>query len=83
MQWGILDTRDNLWLGDDNGPRMFDNEMLARCAAQIWEDQVLGTDLGGVFQVREIHDREWRIRDELEVKRTGLESLRRIEGDVE
>lgn len=83
MAWGIFDTQDDLWIGDDNGPRVFEEEFIAKVAAQVVSDQVLGTDLVDRFQAREIEDREWRKRDEITVKRTTLESLQRIEGRVQ
>lgn len=81
VRYAVLDTNDDLWLGNESGPRTFDDRLLAQCAAQIWSDQVLGTDLSTRFQVREIPEGSFVIRDELEVKRSTLKSLRRIEGD--
>jgi hypothetical protein len=81
MSWGILDTKDGLWLGDDSGPRLFDNYLMARIAAQLWEHQVTGTDQGARFVAKEISDDgNWNKRDELEVKHDALKSLARIEG---
>ena len=79
MTWGILDTKDNLWLGDDTGPKLFDDLMLARCAAQLWEAQVLETDLGGRYQAREFTG-AGKIRGEVEAKFSAHEALKNIEG---
>lgn len=32
-QWGLLDTEDRLWLGDDAGPSLYESEALAQAAA--------------------------------------------------
>lgn len=82
-KFGIYDTKDNCWLGDDSGPRTFEDFMLARVAAQIWEDQVTGTDLGGRFKAYEIPEGSWNLKDHVAVKRSTLQSLRRVEGDYD
>jgi hypothetical protein len=77
--YGIYDTKDNVWLGDDFGPKRFDDFTIARIAAQVTEDQVFGSDLGGRYVAKPIPDAERHLRDEVTTKRTPLQSLRRIE----
>lgn len=79
--WGLFDTKDGLWLGNDSGPKTFDDHLLARCAAQIVETQMLGTDLGCRIQAREIQIVNPRIVDKVCLKMSGLKALQRIEGD--
>lgn len=44
--WGILDTKDNLWLGIANeGPKVFSNKLLADISARMADVQ-LGTYAG-------------------------------------
>lgn len=81
MSWGVLDTQDNLWMGDDRGPILFEDEMLARISSQIVSDQILNTDLSQRFQAREYPGGPARIVDEITVRRTAVEALRRIEGE--
>ena len=45
MKYGIYDTQDNCWMGDDNGPLLYEDELFTRLAAQAM-DKVLGWDLG-------------------------------------
>ena len=78
--WGIYDTQDSMWIGDEAGPRAFEDHTLAQCAAQITEEALLGTDLACRFQAREIPESAWRLRDELALKHSPLEAIRRIEG---
>lgn len=33
--FGVYDTADECWLGDDHGPKLFADEMLARVSAQL------------------------------------------------
>ena len=47
MKWGIYDTQDNCWMGDDAGPTSLESKDLAQAAAQILEARITGTDLGG------------------------------------
>lgn len=81
--YGIYDTQDNCWLGDEFGPKRFDDFMVARIAAQVYEDQTLGTDLGGRYKAKPIPTEEFQKKDEIATKRTTLKSLQRIEGRAE
>lgn len=75
--YGIYDTKDNCWIGDDKGPRLFEVEIIAKVAAQVMEDQVgVGP---GRYRAVEYSGGEPRLRDEVPVKRTAEEALRRIE----
>lgn len=51
MRWGIYDTQENLWIGDDRGPRLFSEEdvELARLAANIYDIQ-MGNSLGRMVE---------------------------------
>jgi len=33
--WGIFDTEDEVWIGDEHGPRLFTDKDIARVAAQM------------------------------------------------
>lgn len=81
MLYGIYDTKDNVWLGNEKGPRVFEDFMLARVAAQLAEMQVFGSDLGCLYQAKEIKDGKFLLRDEVKTKMSSLEALKRIEGD--
>jgi hypothetical protein len=81
--YGLFDTKDNCWFGDADGPREFEDFMLARCAAQMVETQIMGSDLGGRIVAREIPEEEWHLKDEVPVKRTALKALQVIEGKIE
>lgn len=34
-QFGLYDAVDNLWIGDDNGPFRYDDEIVARLVAEV------------------------------------------------
>lgn len=86
MKWGIYDSRDQCWLGDDNGPKLFDDadpalkgnaEPIAKVAAQ-----------GAAMQLRrdprEIRAKEYdgtgtKLKDQVEPKMSMEEALRRME----
>lgn len=77
--WGVYDTLDKLWIGNDDGPVSYDDQTIARAAAQIIEDMTTGTDLGGRFVARAIPANTFRLRDEIAARHTATESIRRIE----
>ena len=81
--WGIYDTQDKLWIGNDTGPLIYGDHMMARASAQITEEAMLGSDLAGRFQAREIPESVWRLRDTVDLKHSPLEAIQRIEGRVE
>ena len=81
MRYGIYDTAANAWLGDDAGPKLFADLLTARIAAQVWETQVEGTDLGAKFQAREFHAQGLRKTGEHNTRMDALAALRRVEGD--
>lgn len=79
-QWGIFDVKDSCWIGNDDGPRLYDDHMLARIAAQVSECQFYGTDLGCRHEARVYPGGPMRLRDQVEAKLTPVAALRRIEG---
>jgi hypothetical protein len=80
MTWGILDTADNCWIGNDSGPLVF-TDFAARVAAQVLETQAFGTDLGARYKSREFVSSGLRLKDHIEVRMDSLTALQRIEGD--
>jgi len=87
MKWAILDTQDNLWLGTNktgDGPQTWDDaewgsdaELLARAAAQI-VDVRAGWERGRARAVQ-YTDRATVVRDEVPLKDTTLNVLRKME----
>lgn len=78
MSWGIFDTVDELWLGDDQGPRLFEDETVAKIAAQV-ADVRLRQDLGRSRAKEFPKGGYLKVKDELELKMSGLEAIKRIE----
>lgn len=35
MKWGIYDPVDGCWMGDEQGPRLFDDQAIARVASEM------------------------------------------------
>jgi hypothetical protein len=83
MKYGVFDTKEEGWLGDEKGPRTFDDFTLARVAAQIAEVQLTGDYLGCRIKAKEFPDGEWKLRDTSELKYTSLEALQKIEGGTD
>lgn len=88
--YGVYDTEDNCWIGDDKGPRLFtvaDNEktkgvinyeVLAKLSAQITNIQ-MGYKPGRLVH-REYKNEDLRLRDTLPVKMSGVEAIIIAEG---
>ncbi len=88
MQYGIIDTHDDTWIGGNSGPILFDTEEfgdlaegLAQVAAQTLEYRTYGTDLGGLFKVRSYPKLPVFLKCEVPTKMDSLTALRRLEGD--
>jgi hypothetical protein len=95
-RFGVFDTKDNLWLGDDHGPKTFgigdalpngrkvatDDEAftLARCSAELADIQMGWGNRTKAMAVPEGDD--WHIRDEVKPKVSALRALRMKERGV-
>lgn len=88
VAYGIYDTVDNCWLGDENGPRLYTREdsaklqgmpqeLVARIAAQVVEVQ-LGYEPGRLRAV-EFREQELVHKDSVDTKMTPLEALIKLE----
>jgi len=77
--YGVFDTKDNVWLGDEFGPKRFDDFAIARIAAQVAEMQAFGTDLLCRFQARPIPEADYSKRDDIPTRMGAEEALCRIE----
>jgi hypothetical protein len=83
MKYGLYDNQGKCWLGNEDGPKTFDDFMLARVAAQIVEDQITGSDLGCRIEAKELPEDSWKFKDTVSLKHSTLESLQRIEGSTD
>lgn len=77
MKWGLADIEDGLWIGNDDGPLTYDDELLARAAATIVTVQ-MGWRFGRV-QATEFKSAGPK-RDELPTKMGVLDAIRLAEG---
>ena len=89
MKYGIYDTIDNVWMGDKNGPKLFDTEdakygqhalELAKISAHMGCQQ-----LG--YPPTRLREREFTEsvlikRDEKEPIRSAVDALKRIERGI-
>jgi hypothetical protein len=77
-QWGIWDPVEQIWLGDEKGPRLFDSKMFARVAAEL-SDVVLG------YPRRRCREKPFpigealRLKDQVDKKMSDLEALQGME----
>lgn len=78
IQYGIFDTKDGLWLGDEDGPVLFEDSQLARVASMVADMRLynpLGRHQATVWIPAEMH-----LRDRIAVRTTALAAIRRLEG---
>jgi hypothetical protein len=76
MKWGLLDTIDNVWMGNNLGPVTYEEFFLARLAATVLNER-FGTL--NRYQPREYHDAATRKRDEVTPILSFEDALKRIE----
>lgn len=87
MTYGIYDTQDDCWLGENEtgtGPKTFDDPKVARLAAEIAAIQ-LGLPRGekaGRIVVRPYDGSGTVLKDEVPTKDTPLNVLRKLERGV-
>lgn len=82
--WGIFDTKDGLWLGNDAGPKLFseslngvDARTLAQVSCQMTEVQI-GFETGRL-RPRLFVDGPLQEVDEVHAKMTPARALRLVE----
>lgn len=76
--WGLLDTQDNVWMGDDAGPKIYTEYLLARVAAQMMDEQ-LGQKPGRT-RALPYKGGATRLRDKVKTRMGALQALRNLEG---
>jgi hypothetical protein len=77
IQYGLYDTEDDVWMGDDNGPKTFTDFMHARVASEV-----VDVRRPGRTKAREYDPAPKRLRDEVPTKMTTEEALRRMENGL-
>ena len=81
MMWGLYDTKDNVWMGDDEGPRLFSDSLVAQVAAQILDTRLRQEP--GRTRPKEFEPRELRLKDEITPKMTHAQAFKRhMAGDL-
>lgn len=76
-KFGIYDTADGTWLGDDSGPRLFDDEALAKIAARVLDVQM--NQMPGTCVAREYDPAPKRLRESVDTKMSTLDALKALE----
>jgi hypothetical protein len=86
VAYGVYDTVDNCWLGDETGPKLFarkdakngvTQEILARISAQM-----TGVQMGypvGRLRAQVFNEQELRLRDSVPTKMSAVEALTKLE----
>jgi hypothetical protein len=77
-KYGVFDTKDKCWLGNDDGPWRYDDEMLARAAATIANER-----MGLIRRFRKMeHPKQVAnvLKDEIAPRISGEQAIKNIEG---
>lgn len=77
MKFGLLDTHDNVWMGDNKGPKLFDDEELAQVAARIVDVQL--RQIAGRTKAMPYIEEANIKRDKVPVLLSPEEALKRLE----
>lgn len=87
MKYGVIDREDGTWIGNSNGPILFDTaefgqivEGLAQVAAQTLETQVYGDDLSGYYRAALYPDLSAHKIGDIPILMDSLMALRPVEG---
>jgi hypothetical protein len=77
MKFGLYDTEDNLWVGNDKGPLLYDDEALARVAGMV-ADRCLHQRLGRT-RALPFQGGELKLHDHKPLLATATEALTQLE----
>jgi len=75
-RYGIWDTSGRCWMGNDDGPLVYTDEMMARAALTIISEQFQSTH----FCKKMFWEDSVVLKDEIKPRMSPVEALRRIEG---
>lgn len=81
MTYGVFDTVDNLWIGNDSGPCTYDDVCIAQIAAMMADvrlDSEPDRHLARPFPV----NLTAKFRDELPTKMSNVDALKQLEDDT-
>jgi hypothetical protein len=77
VKYGLWDSKDNCWFGNDKGPNQYDDLKLARCAATILNEQF---NYGFRIRAREFPPGPVTRKDTVTANLSFAEALSKIEG---
>ena len=80
-KWGLYDTKDNCWLGDSDGPKLFDDESLAQIACRVIDVQTKTP--AGRTRARIFNEGPLKKKDEVKIYRSGEDAIERLESGLE
>lgn len=80
-KWGLYDTKDKCWLGDNDGPKLYDDEKLATIACRVIDVQTKRP--AGRTRARIFDEEFLQKKDDIEVFRSGEEAIERLESGLE
>lgn len=78
MKYGVFDVKDKCWIGDDKGPRLFDDMLLARVAAEMVDVQL--KTIMGRHRAKPYLVEANKLRDEVQVQVSSERALELLEG---
>lgn len=75
--FGIYDKKDDCWLGNNEGPKLFDTELKARLAARILAGQLGWSPTRLVAE--EFEEEDLQYKDDVQTERSAEEWLEGLE----
>lgn len=77
-KFGLYDTQDHCWIGNDEGPLRYDDFQVARLAAEA-SAAMLGWRIVRVRAVEYVKKGQPRLKDELPTVRSAEDALKALE----
>ncbi len=78
-KFGVFDTQDKSWMGDDDGPLRYKEEFYARAAATVINEQFKS---GARFRACRIEKGPFQVKDSITAPITAGEAIANIEAKV-
>lgn len=76
-KWGVYDATERIWIGDDHGPKLYDEQWQAKVAARVFDAQLGNTP--GQCREKEFIRQKLRLRDTVDIKMSALKAIKGLE----
>jgi len=79
--YGLYDSKTNCWLGNSEGPLLYEEEILAQCAARILDVRLRNP--AGQTRATEFDEELLTKKDDITPEMSAEEAMRRLDEGLE